>query len=526
MNSFKKLSLLLSISALTVSGFAQDAIVSEQPETVENQLFGFSISVSEFRAVATAPQKDIGDSKSIGAAFFYERTEEGWVITDEITPAGIPSFSNFGISSKISIDQAFIGSLGSEQGVLMEESVFIYQLTDTSWVHTQTLRPTDDKMGSRFGSAVDMDRWYNISVIGAYQADGNESKSGAAYIFEYEGDSWVETAKLVAEDGESNDFFGHSVLVLSDNLVAVGAYNATGASERSGAVYIFEKDMEGSWSQVAKLFDPNGSSSDLFGYSLATQVEVYVLVKDATHDFYGALFIGAPGANNPDGVQTGSVYFYNKDDEQWFMSTEFFDETAGANDYFGVTIAQSTLAGLFIGANRTGFENEGKIHHYGVYNSEAIPNDFEVFNFPGNNNNTEYYGTRVSTGQVADILISSPYTTVDGLENVGHVEFYAYELSSIDEEPLGEVTEYKLDQNYPNPFNPTTTINYQVRDAGNVTLTVYNLLGQAVQVLVNEYKVNGAYKATFDASSLASGFYFYTLEVNDFSSTKKMMLIK
>ncbi len=526
MKALKKLSILLLFFTLSVSGYSQDFLPSEQPEPVENQLFGFSVSVGEWYAIATAPQKDIGEKTAVGSAFFYRRIGESWEIQQEVSPTGLPSSSNFGISSKISFDDAFIGSLGSENGILMEESVFVYQYSDTSWIHAQTLRPNDAKMGSRFGSALDMDRIYNISVIGAYQADGNDSKSGAAYIFEFENNEWTQTAKLVASDGEANDFFGHSVLILSDNLIAVGAYNATGASERSGAVYIFEKDMEGNWNQAAKLYDPNGSSSDLFGYSLAKQIQVYVLVKDAAHDFHGALFVGAPGSNNLEGVQTGSVYFFNKDNEQWFMSAEFFDETTGANDHFGITIAQSTVAGLLIGANRTGFENEGKIHHYGIYETDGIPNDFEVFNFPGNNDNAEYYGSRVATGKAADIVVSSPYTTVNGLENVGHVEFYAYELSSIDEEPLGEVLEYKLDQNYPNPFNPTTTINYQVRDAGNVTLTVYNLLGQAVQVLVNEYKVNGAYKATFDASALASGFYFYTLEVNDFTSTKKMMLIK
>ncbi len=525
MKSFNTSLLLFLFSALSVSGLAQDQITSQQPKAVENQLFGFSISISDYRAVATAPQKDIGDSKAKGVAFFYQRIENEWVITQEVTPTGVPSSSNFGISSRISGDAAFIGSLGSENGILMQETVFAYEHNDTSWIETQSLRPNDAKIGSRFGTALDMDRSINLSVIGAYQAEGNASKSGAAYIFEYNDSEWIETAKLVADDGEANDFFGHSVLILNEDLVAVGAYNATGASERSGAVYIFRKDEEGSWSQMAKLFDPNGTSSDLFGYSLATQVDVYVLVKDGLHDFSSTLFIGAPGANNSEGVQTGSVYFYNKVEDQWLMSAEFFDETTSANDHFGITIAQSTVAGLLVGANRTGLENEGKIHHYGIYQTEVIPNDFEVFNFPGNSDDTEYYGSRVATNQNADLLVSSPYTSVDGLENAGHVEFYAYELSSI-EEPLGEIIEYKLEQNYPNPFNPTTTINYQVRDAGNVTLTIYNLLGQEIQVLVNEYKVNGTYKATFNASALASGFYFYTLEVNDFTSTKKMMLIK
>lgn len=87
-------------------------------------------------------------------------------------------------------------------------------------------------------------------------------------------------------------------------------------------------------------------------------------------------------------------------------------------------------------------------------------------------------------------------------------------------------SEFGLSQNYPNPFNPTTTIEYQVKEPGNVKLTVFNLLGQEVQVLVNKRYSVGTYAVDFDASELTSGIYFYRLEVNDFTSTKRMMLIK
>lgn len=526
MNSFRKLSLLLIFSGISVSGFGQDFIPSEQPIAIENQLFGYSISVSDFHALITAPQKDIDDQQSVGSAFFYERTANGWRIEQEVTPSGIPSLSNFGISAKISGNTALIGSLGSENGILMQESVFVYDHNDTAWVNTQVLRPSDSKIGSHFGYSIDIAMDDEVVVIGAYQADGVESKSGAAYVFAKEAGNWVQTAKLIAEDGESHDSFGHNVLVLNQDLVAVGAYNATGANERSGAVYIFEKDLEGNWSQVAKLFDPSGSSSDLFGYSLAVQVDVPIPVKATLSQFFGTLFIGSPGSNNEEGVQTGSVYFYSQENDVWVLTTEFFDDNASHNDSFGIAIAQNSNIGLLVGANRAGFLNTGKIYHYGIYSDESPLNGFETFNFPGNSNASEYYGSRVATGNNAEAIISSPYSSNGDKENVGYVEFYSYPLTSVEDEPIEEISEYGLDQNYPNPFNPSTTINYQVKEAGLVKLTVFNLLGQAVQTLVNEQKVNGAYSATFDASALSSGFYFYRLEVNDFTSTKRMMLIK
>jgi hypothetical protein len=85
---------------------------------------------------------------------------------------------------------------------------------------------------------------------------------------------------------------------------------------------------------------------------------------------------------------------------------------------------------------------------------------------------------------------------------------------------------YSLEQNYPNPFNPSTTINYALPVSGNVTLKVYNLIGQEVASLVNEFQREGSYDVRFDASKLSSGVYFYSLSAGNFTQVKKMMLVK
>jgi hypothetical protein len=83
-----------------------------------------------------------------------------------------------------------------------------------------------------------------------------------------------------------------------------------------------------------------------------------------------------------------------------------------------------------------------------------------------------------------------------------------------------------LSQNFPNPFNPTTTIKYQVAEAGFVVLKVYDVLGNEVANLVGENKENGSYSIMFDATNLPSGIYIYQLKVNSFIETKKMILMK
>ncbi len=85
---------------------------------------------------------------------------------------------------------------------------------------------------------------------------------------------------------------------------------------------------------------------------------------------------------------------------------------------------------------------------------------------------------------------------------------------------------FALDQNYPNPFNPSTTIKYALPSESNVTLKVYNLLGQEVATLVNDVQKAGSYEATFNASTLASGVYVYRIQAGANVETKKMMLLK
>jgi hypothetical protein len=86
--------------------------------------------------------------------------------------------------------------------------------------------------------------------------------------------------------------------------------------------------------------------------------------------------------------------------------------------------------------------------------------------------------------------------------------------------------EFTLEQNYPNPFNPSTTISFQIPQSGIVKLVVYNMLGKEVTTLLNEEKTAGAYEVNFSVQNIASGIYFYTINAGNFTSTKKMILMK
>jgi photosystem II stability/assembly factor-like uncharacterized protein len=100
------------------------------------------------------------------------------------------------------------------------------------------------------------------------------------------------------------------------------------------------------------------------------------------------------------------------------------------------------------------------------------------------------------------------------------------ESEAVDVEITAQPNDYKLMQNYPNPFNPTTTINYSIPEKGNVTLEIYNSLGEKVSTLVDGFKQAGSHQVTFDGADLSSGTYFYRIRAGSFVETRKMLLIK
>jgi hypothetical protein len=86
--------------------------------------------------------------------------------------------------------------------------------------------------------------------------------------------------------------------------------------------------------------------------------------------------------------------------------------------------------------------------------------------------------------------------------------------------------DYAMSQNYPNPFNPTTKIRFSLANDGIVSIKIYDILGREVKTLINEFRNKGSYELIFNATSLASGVYFYRIQAGKFIAVKKLQLIK
>ena len=116
----------------------------------------------------------------------------------------------------------------------------------------------------------------------------------------------------------------------------------------------------------------------------------------------------------------------------------------------------------------------------------------------------------------------SDYSIYTG--SIVDVEYTAFTTEIIPEN--SNIKSFSLAQNYPNPFNPTTIIKYSIPTTSFVKLKVYDVIGREVATLVNEEKAVGNYNVEFNGSDLSSGIYFYRIQAGDYSSVKKMILIK
>jgi len=197
-----------------------------------------------------------------------------------------------------------------------------------------------------------------------------------------------------------------------------------------------------------------------------------------------------------------------------------------ANGYTGITgsVTVNGGNGMMQGSLKAGTivyaYRDREIVGYAITNADGnyvisglAPGTYSVFA-----DKAGYHESAVMSVNIGYSLAGAPLS--------GSADFTLNSVLSISTDRSVMPTEYVLDQNYPNPFNPMTTIRYSLPNAGNVSLKVYDLLGKEVTTLVNGYQQAGNYSVTFNASTLASGVYFYRLETGRHTLVKKMVLVR
>ncbi|MEI7485613.1 MAG: T9SS type A sorting domain-containing protein, partial [Ignavibacteriota bacterium] len=172
------------------------------------------------------------------------------------------------------------------------------------------------------------------------------------------------------------------------------------------------------------------------------------------------------------------------------------------------------------GAQNVVFTPSSELTNYQVAAGSASENSktFVVFTMSDTSLNSGIHTLGTFTGLNNGIVMNQVYIA-DGNGNGV--------ITSNEENENTEIPkEYSLNQNYPNPFNPVTTIGFELPKNGFTNLKVYDVTGRLIKTLINENRQAGYYKVSFDASTLASGVYFYKLTSGSYSATKKMIVLK
>ncbi len=198
--------------------------------------FGWSASVWGDVAVIGAPFDDDNGSGS-GSAYIYRFDGTSWAAEAKLLAADAAEGDRFGDSVSVSGDTAVIGANADDDNGFDSGSAYVFRFDGTNWVQEAKLLAADGAEVDFFGDSVSFSG--DTAVIGAYRDDDNGNQSGSAYVYRFDGTSWVQEAKLLAADGAVGDELGFSISVSGDTAV-IGAYRDDDNGTNSGSAYIFD----------------------------------------------------------------------------------------------------------------------------------------------------------------------------------------------------------------------------------------------------------------------------------------------
>ncbi|MCH7814150.1 MAG: FG-GAP repeat protein, partial [Planctomycetes bacterium] len=253
--------------------------------------FGSSVSVSGDWAIVGAPRADAARNPP-GSAYVYRYDGSAWVEEAKLANPNVEP-GNLGTSVSVNGDLALIGVYMSPGTPPYGPpgAAYVYRYNGSSWVEEAMLLASDPIYLDWFGFSVSMSN--GVVAIGAYGDDDAGNDSGSVYLYRNDGTTWVEEAKLTASDAAADDYFGYSVAVNGD-LAVIGAYGEEDAGALFGCAYVYRYDA-GIWVEQAKLTPSDAASGDAFGWSVAIS---------------GTLaLIGAPN-DDDGGHQSGSAYAF------------------------------------------------------------------------------------------------------------------------------------------------------------------------------------------------------------------------
>ena len=379
---------------------------TEQKVTASNGMphdaFGQAIAISGTTALIGAV--DVNDWE--GAIYVFSQDAGVWTEGQEfMADDGVPSDqATFGTSIMIDGTTAVIGALGATvNGNANQGAAYVFTESGGVWSQVAKLVADDGEPNSYFGQTAAI-AGPNI-VVGAYGASVNgNALQGAAYVFTNVGGTWTFAHKLVADDGIGGEFFGRAVAMSGTRALVGAPYTAVDGTPARGAVYVYDGSTS-DWTQTGKVVADSGNPGDGFGYSLAA--------SDTT------MVVGAGAVN----AGQGAVYVFDDENGTWTQNIELVADDGAAGEDFGYAVAVLDNT-IIVGADRAtvnGNTQQGAAYIFAASNGSWTQTQKLTASDGAAN---EFYGAFVGLSDQA-ALVGVPYATVDGNAVQGAAYFYA-----------------------------------------------------------------------------------------------------
>lgn len=313
-------------------------------DAAQRDQFGSTVSVSENTAVVGAPGDNCVAGADCGAAYVLRFDGTSWGEEQKLTASDAASFDGFGHSVAVSGDVVFVGAPFSDCAAgLVCGAVYVFRFDGSSWMEEQKLTARDEDEPSGVGWAISASE--DTVIIGAARVDcAAGTDCGAAYMFRFDGSSWVFEQKLTASDRATGDFFGYSVSIDGDTAVVGAGGDDCAAGDECGSAYMFRFDGT-TWVEEQKLTASDAAAGDLFGVSSVNGETVV---------------IGAPGDNCVSGGDCGSAYVFRFNGTSWVEEQRLSDPSSTGHrfggDLFGGSVAVSGKT-VLIGAHQHNCQN-------------------------------------------------------------------------------------------------------------------------------------------------------------------------
>lgn len=314
------------------------------PDGQLQESFGAAVGIDGEITVVGVPGRDLDDvNEAAGAAIVYRLDDGNWSQQQLIVPGegDIAGGDLFGSAVAVSGERTLIGSPFHDDPVSAAGAAFVYRFNGLNWSVQEKLTASDASSGATFGDAVDLEG--DLAVIGAPFDSEIASLAGAAYVFRFDGSSWVEEAKLTASDAAEADLFGRAVAV-SGSVIIVGADGDDDAGSLAGSAYVFRFDGQ-LWEEEAKLTASDAEAGDRFGAAVDIDEDTVV--------------VGAPRESPcPDDPQcnSGSAYVFRYDGMNWYEQDKLSADPPTPGLFLGASVA---LDGDFVVVGAPGDDDDG-----------------------------------------------------------------------------------------------------------------------------------------------------------------------